>query len=183
MTGSAGIDENVKGATHRVGEAFRAQQEAYSPDEERPLGGYVRTMSVYGVLTSGLIAAGRVSGRKLPTSIALGDFALMAIATHRLTRIVAKDAVTSPLRAPFTRYREPAGASEVNEEVRGHGTKHAIGELIECPFCLAVWISTGLVAGSVFAPNLTRLVSTVFSITAVSDALQFGYSALKKTEG
>ena len=75
---------------------------------------------------------------------------------------------------------EPAGAGEVNEEVRGSGVRHAIGELIACPFCLGQWIGTAFVGGFVFAPRATRLAASVFSVVAVSDALQFGYAALQK---
>ena len=79
---------------------------------------------------------------------------LISIATHKLSRLLAKDSVTSPLRAPFTRYAEPGGAAEVNEEVRDQGSsiRHSIGELVTCPFCLAVWVATGLTGGLVLAP-------------------------------
>jgi hypothetical protein len=96
--------------------------------------------------------------------------------------MVSKDSITAVVRAPFTRYVELAGAGEVNEEVRGTGLRHAIGELIGCPFCLGQWIGTGFVAGLVLAPRPTRVVASVFSVVAVSDALQFGYAALQKSE-
>jgi hypothetical protein len=90
--------------------------------------------------------------------------------------------VTSPLRAPVTRYHEPAGAAELNEEVRDTGSslRHGIGELITCPFCLAAWVATGLTGGLVLAPRLTRLVATALTATAVSDFLQMAYSLAKE---
>ena len=49
--------------------------------------------------------------------------------------------MTSPLRAPFTRFEGASGHAEVAEEVREHGgVKHAVGELLTCPFCLAQWV-------------------------------------------
>ncbi|MFD7922153.1 DUF1360 domain-containing protein [Streptomyces sp. NPDC059740] len=44
---------------------------------------------------------------------------LLAAATHKLSRLVAKDPITSPLRAPFTRYQGTSAPSELAEEVRG----------------------------------------------------------------
>ena len=35
----------------------------------------------------------------------------------------------------------------MEEEVRGKGAQKAVGELITCPFCIDMWVATGLVAG------------------------------------
>ncbi|GAA4598655.1 hypothetical protein BJY16_002793 [Actinoplanes octamycinicus] len=159
---------------------------AYAPHEHRPLAGYLVAMGAYGALAAGLAAAAKLTGRTPPERPALGDVVLISIATHKLSRLLAKDAVTSPLRAPFTRYTEPAGAAELNEEVRDEGSsvKHGIGELLTCPFCLAAWVSTGLTGGLVLAPRLTRLAATALTATAVSDFLQMAYSMAKeKAEG
>jgi hypothetical protein len=43
-----------------------------------------------------------------------------------------------------------------------------------------VWVATGLTSGLVFAPRLTRLASTVFTATAVSDFLQMAYTLAKE---
>src|SRR4029453_1042889 len=71
---------------------------------------------------------------------------------------------------------------EVNEEVRDQGSslRHSIGELITCPFCLAVWVATGLTGGLVLAPRLPRLAATAMTATAVSDFLQMAYSMAKE---
>jgi hypothetical protein len=66
------------------------------------------------------------------------------------------------------------------ESVRGHGAQHAAGELISCPFCLAVWTGTALAGGMVFAPRATRLVCTVLTAVAASDALQLAYDGGKQ---
>jgi len=91
--------------------------------------------------------------------------------------------VTSPIRAPFTRFEEPAGAAEVNEKVTAHGSAHAVGELVSCPFCLSVWIAAALGSGLRFAPRATRLVAGVFTAVAGSNMLQLGYDAAKRTSG
>ena len=157
--------------------------DGYSPTQDRPLKGYVATMGAYGAFLASLVGVGAATGRKLPKGITAGDLALIGVATHKLSRIISKDAITSPLRAPFTKYKEPAGAGELNEEVRAESSPgHAAGELVSCPFCLDVWVSTGFVAGLALAPRLTRSVAAIFASTTIADSLHFAYSALKKTE-
>src|SRR3954452_1948939 len=155
---------------------------AYAPHEHRPLDGYAVTMGAFGVLAGSLAAAAKLTGRPVPDRPAISDVVLISIATHKLSRLLAKDSVTSPLRAPFTRYAEPGGSAEVNEEVRDQGSsiRHSVGELVSCPFCLAVWVATGLTGGLVLAPRLTRLAATVLTATAASDFLQMAYSMAKE---
>jgi hypothetical protein len=155
-------------------------REAYAGDEDRPLGGYLGALGAYAATAGTLTGAALLRGRRLPDRFSLGDTVLLSIATHKISRLIAKDAVTSPLRAPFTRYEEPAGDGEVNESVRGKGLRHAIGELISCPFCLAVWVSTGLTGGMVLAPRLARTVCVVMTAVATSDVLQLLYDSAKQ---
>jgi len=168
----------LAGLRHRLTRLRRA----YAPHEHRPLGGYAVSMSAYGAMVAGLVAAIRASGRPLPDRPSAGDVLLISAATHKLSRMLAKDAVTSPLRAPFTRYKEPGGHAEVNEDVRAeHGTTgHAVGELLSCPFCLAMWVATAFAGGLVLAPRATRLAATALTATAVSDFLQLAYGRAKE---
>ncbi len=53
------------------------------------------------------------------------------------------------------------------------------GELLACPFCLGVWVSTSLTAGMVLAPRLTRLVASAATAVAASDFLHLAYDSLK----
>ncbi|MFC0503059.1 DUF1360 domain-containing protein [Micromonospora costi] len=157
-------------------------RQAYAPHEHRPLGGYLAAMGTYAGVTAALAGAARLTGRPVPERPAPSDVVLLSIATHKLSRLLSKDAVTSPLRAPFTRYDRPIGSGEVMEEVRdsGSSTRHAIGELLSCPFCLAVWVATGLTGGLVLAPRLTRLVATALTAVAASDFLQMGYAVAQQ---
>ncbi len=113
----------------------------------------------------------------LPESVGWSDIALISVATHKLSRLLTKDPVTSPFRAPFTRFEGAAGKGELNEEVRGTGGQHAVGELVTCPFCLGQWVATAFVFGLVLAPRATRLTTTVFTALTASDFLQLAYSA------
>jgi hypothetical protein len=158
----------------------RHQKREYAPDQERPLEGDLGAMGVY----AGLVAAGavavRASGRQLPSRIPVGDAVLLTIATFRLARRIAKDPVTSPLRAPFTTFQGPSGHAEIAEEVREHGgVKHAVGELLTCPFCLAQWVGTAFVFGYATAPRATRLAALTMTTVAGSDVLQFLYDGIQ----
>lgn len=174
--GEAGVDPASDGT--RLSRLRRA----YAPHEHRPLDGYLVAMGAFGVLAGSLAVAAKLTGRSVPQRPANADVVLISIATHKLSRLLTKDAVTSPLRAPFTRYTEPGGAGEVNEEVRDDGSpvRHALGELVTCPFCLAVWVAAGLTGGLVLAPRLTRLAATALTATAASDFLQMAYSIVKE---
>src|SRR3954452_12135821 len=86
-----------------------------------------RPLAAYGAIAAafnGLFAAGLVAARRadrLPERFAAADVALLAGATAKLSRLLAKDRVTSVLRAPFTRFEEDSGYGEVEEAARGTG--------------------------------------------------------------
>jgi hypothetical protein len=163
-----------------LGERLAEEKKAYAGGEDRPLEGYVAAMATYGAFAALVLMAAASRRKDAPDRYALTDIALTGVATHKLTRIISKDSVTSPLRAPFTRYKEPGGPAEVMEEVRGKGVKHAVGELVTCPFCLSPWIATALTGGLVVAPRFTRALTAVFSAVAVSDHLQLVYAERQK---
>ncbi|MFL6241205.1 MAG: DUF1360 domain-containing protein [Actinomycetes bacterium] len=148
--------------------------------EDHPLGGYLAVIGAYSAVLGGLAALGRSRGVRLPKRVPVGDLALMAVATHKVSRTISKDSVTSPVRAPFTKFRGASGPGEVQEEVRGSGVQKALGELITCPFCLDQWVATGFLAGLLAAPRATRWLAATFAVRAGADALQFGYAALQK---
>ncbi|MFE2537114.1 DUF1360 domain-containing protein [Streptomyces sp. NPDC059371] len=73
---------------------------------------------------------------------------MLGTATYKVSRLVTKGKVTSFLRAPFARRQEAVGGSEVMDEPRRQGAvRHAVGELLSCPFCASSWVATGLGAG------------------------------------
>jgi hypothetical protein len=158
----------------------RHQEREYTNGAERPLAGDLGAMGIYLGLVSAAAAAVRASGRDLPERIPVGDGLLLTVATFRLARRLAKDPGTAPIRAPFTQFQGPSGHAEISEEVREHGgVKHAVGELLTCPFCLAQWVGTGFVFGYVAAPKATRLAALTMTMVAGSDVLQFVYDAIQ----
>ncbi|PRX43708.1 uncharacterized protein DUF1360 [Prauserella shujinwangii] len=159
---------------------FRRIRERYSGGANRPLRGYTVVLGTYAAVAGALTAGGRALGVRLPERFSAGDTVLLSVATHKASRLLTKDAVTSPLRAPFARYEEPAGMAELNESVRGRGAQHAVGEMLTCPFCLGVWTATALTAGFVAAPRATRVVATMLTAVAASDLMQIGYDGSKQ---
>jgi hypothetical protein len=148
--------------------------------EQRPLGGYAILSGAFAAALAGALAAARPSGRELPERLPLQDVVLAGVATHKVSRLIAKDKVTSFLRAPFTRFQEKAGHGELEEEARGSGLRLATGELLICPYCLAQWVAGAFAVGYVYAPRTTRLLAGMWTAHTVADALQLAYSAAEK---
>ncbi|WP_433272178.1 DUF1360 domain-containing protein [Actinosynnema sp. CS-041913] len=161
-------------------ESLRRVRDAYAGDEERPLAGYLASLGTYAALVGVAALVGRRRGVRLPERFSAGDVVLLSVATHKASRLLTKSSVTSVLRAPFTRYAGAAGEAEVHESVRHDGGRHAVGELVTCPFCSGVWVAGALVAGRVFAPRVTRLVMTALTAVAASDWLHIGYDHAKQ---
>ena len=138
-------------------------------------------MGSYGIF-AGALALGLRSRKSGIRQLSFKDLLLLALATEHLSRLITKDSVTAPLRAPFTEFDEPAGEGEVNEEVVGTGLRHAVGELVTCPFCLAQWLATALVAGGLIAPQLTTAAISVSAVARASDYLQLTYGLLRQRQ-
>lgn len=118
---------------------------------------------------------------KLPKKPSLLDLALLGVATHKLSRILAKDRITGILRAPFVSYIKSAGHGEVEEEPRGRGIQRGIGQLVSCPYCMAPWCATALAFGFIFAPRVTKFFAGILVTVAASDFLHRAYSAMEET--
>jgi hypothetical protein len=149
----------------------------YAPAEHRPLGSYAILSGAFGAALACTLLGLRAAGRELPERPSLADVALAGVATHKLSRLIAKDKVSGFMRAPFTRFQEHSGHGEVEEAARGQGLRYAIGELLVCPYCVGQWVAGGFVVGYVHAPRATRMIAAMSTMHAVSDALQLAYSA------
>lgn len=172
----------VKGGSADVIDGARQEAQEYRGHNQRPLGGYLVVMAVYGALIGVTMLIAALTGRQLPERWRLQDLVTVTLGTHKLSRTLSKDAVTSPLRAPFTRYAGTGGPAEVNEEVRDTGQlRHSLGELITCPFCLDMWVATGFTIGLIFLPRFTRLVAGSFTVLAGADFLHLAYAAAQQS--
>lgn len=155
--------------------------EGYAPSEERPpLLSYAGLALLYNGLLAAALVLIRRSGRELPERIGERDLVLIGIASHKLSRLIAKDKVTSAFRSPFTELQERGAPAEFEEKARGSGLRRAIGELLVCPWCLGLWVVSALSLGLLVAPRLTRFVAGLFAALGLSDFLQIAYKAAEE---
>ena len=151
--------------------------ESYADPEDRPpFRTYAALAAIFNAGFAGALLAASRSGR-LPERISTEDVILIGAASHKLSRLVAKDKVTAFLRAPFTEYQGRGGPAEVEERARGEGVRRAVGELLICPYCLGLWASGAFHAGLVFAPRATRVAASTLTALTLSDFLQIAYKA------
>ncbi len=151
------------------------QAEAYrsDTDQDRPLAAYTGLLATYGTF---ITAFGILARRRLPGRLSTSDLVLGSVAVHKMARLITKDPVTSPIRAPFARYEGTSGPAELADRPRGTGWRHAIGELLTCPFCIAQWTATVMVVGLTFAPRFTRMMMSILTMVTAADALQLAYA-------
>ncbi|HEU0276066.1 MAG TPA: DUF1360 domain-containing protein [Candidatus Udaeobacter sp.] len=147
--------------------------------EEQLLAEYGALLTFY-LTTLAVLIGLAVEKNRLPRRFGLLDLALLGVATHKLSRLIAKDRITGILRAPFVDYIRSAGAGEVEEEPRGRGIQRGIGQLISCPYCMAPWCAAALGLGFIFAPRVGRFLAGIFASVAMSDFLQRAYLAAKE---
>lgn len=171
-------DDGAGQGTETVLRRVRQEREEYAQGSDRPLGSFVAIMGFYGAMVAGASAIVRRRG-VLPDRLGVADLVLISVGTHKLSRLITKDVVTSPLRAPFTEFVEATQGGELLEKVRGSGPRRAIGALITCPFCVGLWVATGFGFGLAVAPRATRMAASILAALTAADVLQFGYAALE----
>jgi Protein of unknown function (DUF1360) len=174
------MDRSSRGAEadfsiEKYGERTAEKEEC----EEQLLAEYAALLGFY-VASVAVLTGTAIEQKRLPKRFRLLDLALLGIATHKLSRIVAKDRITGILRAPFVSYVRSSGAGEVEEEPRGRGFQRGIGHLISCPYCVAPWCATALSFGPLFAPRVTRFFAGILVSVAASDFLHRAYSRMQQ---
>ncbi|HUP57947.1 MAG TPA: DUF1360 domain-containing protein [Bdellovibrionota bacterium] len=117
------------------------------------------------------------------TELGLVDLFMLGLSTHKLSRIATKAVVTSPFRAPFTRFQEYLGYGEANEEPKAEGGfQEAVGELVSCNYCADPWIALGMLYAFDGAPARARLAMKFFSAVALADFLHVSYEKTRTHE-
>jgi hypothetical protein len=152
--------------------------EGYKTGEDISLLSYSVLAGVFNLIFALFLLVARAMGRHIPERIEARDIALLGMAAHKLSLIGSQDAVTSPLRAPFTEIQEKESPKKLDEKPRGEGLRRSVGELLTCKFCLSVWVASFLTYGLVLVPRVTRLVTTILTILTISDYLHQTYKAL-----
>ena len=138
-------------------------------DEERPLGEYAGLAGAFWLVFAAFMATSR---ERLPERIAAGDLARITLSTYKLSRLVTKDEVSTFLRAPVTE-------DEAGQKPKREGAARAIGELVTCPYCIGLWIASGLSYAQVLYPRETRFATSIFSAHAITDFLHAGFVRLR----
>jgi hypothetical protein len=147
------------------------------PGQRPPFVSYAALTALFNAALAVGVAGAKRRGRELPERFDAGDIVLTGVATHKLSRLIAKERITAFARAPFTEFQAPGGPAEVEERARGRGWRRTVGELLICPYCLGMWISGGFNLGLVVAPRGTRFAATVLTGLTISDFLQIAYKA------
>jgi len=155
----------------------RTLQREYGGGRAMPLGGYAGLLGGFGALAATLATVGR------RRRFGLGELLLYGVATYKMTRVITRDRVTAPLRAPFVRFERTAGRAEVREHSRGRGLRRAVGDLVTCPFCVSPWTAALMVAGAMTAPRATRTLASILAVSALSDFLNVSRSATQGAWG
>jgi hypothetical protein len=153
--------------------------EGYGGRKQR-LYSYATLIGVFNLIFAVFLLVAKSMGRSIPERVDVKDIALLGVATHKLSLTGSQDAVTSPLRAPFTELQEKESPKSVQERPRGEGLRRSIGELVTCQFCLGMWAAAFFTYGLVLAPRVTRLFATILTVLTISDHLHQTYKALTK---
>ena len=113
-----------------------------------------------------------LAGRRLPERISLTDTVRIGLASYKVGRLIAKDRVTTFVRAPVT---EDPDATEPKRQ----GAARALGELVTCPYCIGLWVASGFAYSLVLFPRQTRFMTTIFGGQAVADFLNAAFVRLQ----
>lgn len=148
----------------------------YDEQGDTPLTRYAGLAGTFTAGVAAFAAVARRRGVRLPARVPLADVALLGAATFKASRLLTRDKILSPVRAPFTRRRSEGPGGEVMDEARGHGVRHAIGDLVSCPFCSAVWAGGALMCCYVAVPRATRVVCAGLGAITMADWLHYAWS-------
>jgi hypothetical protein len=151
--------------------------EGYGGKKER-LYSYSTLVGVFNLIFATFLFVAKRLDRPIPERVEAKDLALLGVATHKLSLLGTQDAVTSPIRAPFTEFQEKESPKSVEDKPRGRGLRRSIGELLTCQFCLGMWVASFFMYGLVLAPRVTRFVAALFAVVTISDHLHQTYKAL-----
>jgi hypothetical protein len=98
---------------------------------------------VFSLFFLGLVVMGVIildsEAHKPYTELTVTDFALIALATHRLIRLFVYDAVTKWFREQF--YDAKVLKTKVTLHKPASGPRRTLVELFSCPWCAGVWLS------------------------------------------
>lgn len=144
------------------------------PVRRPPYGAYA---AITGVFVGGLSAAGYAAHAldRNPACQSALDFAVLAAASFKAARTLARDEVTSFMREPFVKGEAHEGAED---PVESGDFRQAIGELVTCSRCVGTWAAAALASTQILTPRFGRLLTWSLAAAGVNDWLQAGFAAL-----
>ena len=89
----------------------------------------------------------------MTTDMTVLQFAILAFAAFRITRLVTRDVIFNPLREKIWNKYPPSG--------------DGIGYIITCDWCTSIWVSSLIVAMYTIATSFTFGVCCMFAISSV----------------
>src|SRR5215218_8250917 len=107
-----------QGARMSDGRPSEGTFEGYKKNEDVPLFSYGVLAGTFNLLFALFLLVTRLSGKPIPERMDLKDIALLGVATHKISLVGSQDAITSPLRAPFTELNEKQSPKKVDEKPR-----------------------------------------------------------------
>ena len=146
-----------------------------APVTQRPP--YAAYAAISGTFVGGLAvaaAAARLLDRDPACRTAL-DFVVLAAASFKTARTLARDELGSFVREPFVQ-GEARGGGE--EPVDTGDFRQAIGELVTCSRCGGTWAAAGLAVTQTLSPRFGRLLTWSLAAAGANDWLQAGFAAL-----
>ncbi len=114
----------------------------------------------------------RRTRRQPPKRASIADSVGVGVASYALARTLAEERVTVFLRTPFA--EGPAAMRP-----KGEGMMRAVGELVTCANCLALWIATALSFSLRRFPRQTRLVVAAWSAYGIADLVSLARRAAR----
>ena len=131
-------------------------------------GDYGAINAAYLTLFAGMLAA---TSRRGAQPIPAREIVPLGVATFALSKVVAREKIGTWLREPFVE----EDAEHRPGSPRGHGIRHAVGELMTCPRCVGAWAALGLVSLRTLSPTAGRTATTMLAASGVSDFLHAGF--------
>lgn len=126
---------------------------------------------VFGLFFVVLVVVGTIilesEARLLYTDLTVVDYVLITLATWRLIRLFAYDAITKFFREQFMDVEEKRGKLSLVKPATG--PRRTLADLINCPWCLGVWFA----ATVTFFYLLTPYAVFVVTFLALSSAASF----------
>ena len=137
--------------------------------DERPIPQYATLAAAFWAIFGFFLLT---NGRKIPERIGVTDVSLIALSSYKVSRLIAKEEITTFVRAPVTEDPEA-------QQPKRRGMARVLGELVTCPYCMGLWLTAAFSYGLVLYPRQTRFAMTIFGAYGVSDFLHAGFVKLR----